>query len=542
VERGTAETADNGARVPHGYLRTADLLGALSLAADLAVGLPAEHAVRSCYIGMRVAEQLDVPAAQLPDVYYAHLLMDIGCTAWTSQLAGSVLSDDIEARRQLVFAADPNNPLAMLGWLAEYMAPGEPPLARVKRGVRFAVHGREFAREGFRNTCEVARRFAQRLGMSEMVQQALLSVFEQWDGGGPRATRGEAIPLTSRIVYATSFIEAFHSIGGREAAVRVARQRHGKAFDPSVADAFLAVCERSGFWENLEQESLWETVLALEPISPHRYLPEARLEDVALAFADFADLKSSYSVGHSRRVGELAERLARRLALAEPEVTVVRRAALMHDVGLAAVPSLILDKPQATLTQVEWERLRLHPYHAERILSRVPALAPVVPLVAAHHERPDGRGYYRGLSGAQIPLGAQLIAAADTFDELTHDAAARPALEPVAALAQLQREAGSVLSAAAVGALAGELGMSGAGPGNSAANRPGQRPWPAGLSGREVEILRLLARGLSRRELARQLVLSEHTVRHHLEHIYNKLGVSTRVAATLFAVEHDLLA
>jgi len=238
----------------------------------------------------------------------------------------------------------------------------------------------------------------------------------------------------------------------------------------------------------------------------------------------------------------MAERLARRLALPEVEVTVVRRAALVHDVGLAAIPSLILDKPRATLTQVEWERLRLHPYHAERILSRVPALAPLVPLVAAHHERPDGRGYYRGVFGSQIPLGAGIIAVADSFDELTHDAAERAALEPAAALAQLQREAGSGLSPAAVDALARELGNNGtASAGVAVTSRPARQQWPAGLSDREVEIVRLLARGLRRKELAGQLFLSEHTVRHHLEHIYNKLGVSTRVGATLFAIEHDLL-
>lgn len=192
----------NETEAPAGSLRTADLLCALSLAADLAVGLPAEHAVRSCYIGMRIAEHLGLPPDQRADVYYAHLLMDVGCTAWTSQLAGSILSDDIEARRQLVFSPEPNNPFAMLGWLAAYMAPDAPALTRVKRGLNFALHGRAFARDGFRNTCEVAHRFAERLGMSA-VQEALLSVFEQWDGGGPHELRGELIPLTSRIVYST---------------------------------------------------------------------------------------------------------------------------------------------------------------------------------------------------------------------------------------------------------------------------------------------------------------------------------------------------
>lgn len=525
---------------PPGQLRTADLLGALSLAADLAVGLPAEHAVRACFIGMRIADQLALEEAQRADIYYAHLLMDVGCTAWTSQLANALLGDEIEARKEMVFAADPASTKAKLGWMAEYVAPGAPAATRVRRGVEFALTGKSFAREGFRNTCEVAHRFAQRLGMSEAVQQALLSVFEQWDGGGPNAMRGVAIPLTSRIVYATSFLEAFHSSGGREAAVRVAHQRGGKAFDPEVAGAFLAVCRQPQFWEQLEQESVWPVVQAMEPDSPYRYLPEGRLEDVALAFADFADLKSVYSAGHSRRVAETAAQIARGMALPEREVSTVRLAALMHDVGLVAVPSFTLNRPQAKLTQVEWERLRLHPYHAERILSGVPVFAPMLPLVAAHHERPDGRGYHRGLSGNDIPLGARIIAVADSFDDLTHEAAERAALEPVAALTRMRAEGGTGLDRDVLEALARELGE-GPATGTRGSRSPARQKWPAGLTDREVEILRLLARGLGRKQLARELVLSEHTVRHHMEHVYNKLGVSTRVGATLFAVEHDLL-
>lgn len=514
-------------------------MGALSLAADLAVGLPAEHAVRSCYIGMCIADQLGLRPDQRADVYYAHLLMDVGCTAWTSQLAASILSDDIEARKQLVFSPDPANPLAMLGWLATHMAPEAPALTRMTRSLNFALRGRAFAREGFRNTCEVARRFAERLDMSEPVQEALLSVFEQWDGGGPHTLRGERIPLTSRIVYATSFLEVFHDSGGPETAVRLARQRRGRAFDPAVTDAFLSLAERPAFWEDLEQDSVWTLVLAMEPPSPHRYLRAERLEDVALAFADFADLKSPYLAGHSRRVAELAGRMARRMGLPVEEVSTVRRAGFMHDIGLVTVPSFTLDKPRGRLTQVEWERLRLNPYHGERILLRVPALRPILPLVAAHHERPDGRGYHRGLVGSRIPLGARIIAVADSFDELTHDGADRAALEPPAALARLRAEAGTGLCADSIDALGRELSADG--PASAGAERGGRRRWPAGPSDREVEIMRLLARGSSRRQVAETLFLSEHTVRHHVEHIYDKLGVSTRVAVALFAIEHDLL-
>ena len=419
------------------------------------------------------------------------------------------------------------------------MAAGQPAHVRARQLLAFALHGKEGMREGFRNTCEVAGRFAQRLGMPEVVQTALLSVHEQWDGSGPTGARGEMVPIISRIVYATSFLEAFHHIGGRAAAIGLAQQRRGKAFDPSVVDAFLSIASEEVFWEGLEQESVWTTVLALEPQSPYRYIQEEKVEGVALSFGDFADLKSFYSAGHSRRVGDLAERMAGRMRLPSAEVPTIRRAALMHDLGLVDVPSFALRKPHEQLTQVEWEQLRLHPYHAERILSYVPALAPVVPLVAAHHERLDGRGYYRGLSGSQIPLGARIIAVADRFDELSHDTPDQPALDPEETLKRMSDEVGHALCPDAFEALAQELRADGSAILTRRKSHPPE--WPAGLTDREVEILRLLAKGLSRNEVAEQLFLSEHTVRHHLEHIYNKVGVSTRVGATLFAVEHDLL-
>ncbi len=521
---------------PPGYLRTADLMAALSLASDLAVGLPAEHAVRSCFIAMCVADQMHLPADQRVDVYYAELLMDAGCTAWTSQLAGAILSDEIAARREFVFQRNARDPVEVFGWVRDHVASGASVPRRVRYGLQFALQGREFVREGFRNTCEVAQRFAARLGMSEAVQAALLSVFEQWDGSGPSGRRGDAIPLTSRIVYATSFFEAIHQFGGPDAALDLARRKRGTAFDPAVVDAFLAVTRQPGFWPELEQESLWAQVIALEPRSPRQFVRAEQLEDVALAFADFADLKSPFTAGHSRRVGDLAHAIALRLGLPESQVTTTRQAALLHDVGLAAVPSYTLDRPRDKLSQAEHEMLRLHPYHAERIFARVPALAPLVPLVASHHERMDGRGYYRGLAGEQIPVGARIIAVADAFDELTHEAPDRAAVDVDGALSRLQDDAGVGLWPDAVAALREELGATGL-----PQARRKSAAQPAGLTDREVEILRMLARGMSRRQIADELVISQHTVRHHLEHIYAKVGVGTRVAAALFAVEHDLI-
>jgi HD-GYP domain-containing protein (c-di-GMP phosphodiesterase class II)/DNA-binding CsgD family transcriptional regulator len=512
------------------HLRTADLLGALSLASDLALGLPAEHVLRSCYIGMRVAEQLNVPPGEQVHVYYAELLMDAGCTAWTSQLATFLLGDEIAARQRYVFFVDPNNPLAMLGWVREHVAVDASVPRRARRAMEFAMHGREFAREGFRNTCEVAGRFAVRLGMPDGVRQALLSVFEHWDGHGPRGTRGASIPLAARIVYASSFFEVFDRLGGREAAVRLARRKRGSAFDPAVVDAFLKLADSEQFWADLEQDSVWSIVQAMEPPSDHNLVSADQLDEVALAFADFADLKLPGALGHSRRVADLAERLGRRAVLPRRDVATLRLAGLLHDLGLVAVPSHTLAKPRPQLSQAEWERVRLHPYHAERILARVPALAAAAALVAAHHERFDGQGYPHGTPAARLSLEARLLVTADRYDELSQDGRDREQV-----LAEMAGEAGQALCPQAFSVLSQELGSAGA-------PAPPKPPRPAGLSEREVEILRLLAGGCSRREIADDLVLSEHTVRHHLEHIYTKLGVETRVAAALFAVEHGLVA
>lgn len=238
------------------------------------------------------------------------------------------MGDEIDARRDLYFFTDRGSPVEVMNWLREYMAVGAPAHVRVRQSIDFALHGKDSLREAFRNTCEVAKRFAQRLGMSEEVQTALLSVFELWDGGGPNGARGDLVPITSRIVYATSFLGAFHHMGGRQAAIHLAEQRRGKAFDPTVVDAFLSLSKDDRFWEGLERESVWRTVLAMEPQSPHRYLREEKLEDVALAFADFTDLKSFYTAGHSRGVGDLAEGMARQMRLPPGEAAVTRRRAI----------------------------------------------------------------------------------------------------------------------------------------------------------------------------------------------------------------------
>jgi HD-GYP domain-containing protein (c-di-GMP phosphodiesterase class II) len=275
-------------------------------------------------------------------------------------------------------------------------------------------------------------------------------------------------------------------------------------------------------------------VLSQEPESELATVGEDRLDDVALAFADFIDLKSPFAASHSRRVGRITEQIATLMGCLPAEVVLFRRAGLMHDLGLVAVPAHVLNKPEARLSQAERELLRLHPYHGERILSRVPLMADFVPLVGAHHERIDGGGYFRGLRERDIPMGARIVAVASRLDELTHDAPEQPGLPLADALARLDGEAGAALDREVVHALRACLGR-------ATEDHRSTRQWPAGLTDREVEVLRLVARGLTRSQVAARLAITESTVKHHLEHIYGKIDTSTRVGATLFAMEHDLI-
>jgi HD-GYP domain-containing protein (c-di-GMP phosphodiesterase class II) len=231
-------------------------------------------------------------------------------------------------------------------------------------------------------------------------------------------------------------------------------------------------------------------------------------------------------------VAALAEQAADWLGLAATEVAALRRAALLHDLGRAGVPNGIWERA-GPLSSVDWERVRLHAYHTERILARSPILAPLAPIAGMHHERQDGSGYHRQARAAAIPLPARLLAAADVYQALRQarpHRAARPAL--VAADCLLAEARSGRLDDQAVAAVL------------AAAGHPAPRPrrsWPCELTDREVDVLRLVARGCSTRQIAQQLVISPKTADHHIQHVYAKIGVSTRAAATMFALEHDLL-
>jgi DNA-binding CsgD family transcriptional regulator len=332
-----------------------------------------------------------------------------------------------------------------------------------------------------------------------------------------------------RVVQLALDAELFFRLGGIEAAVVMARQRARGAHDPAIVERFCRHAPH--LLAGLEREAAWEMALAAEP-GPRPRLSAAQLDTAARAIADFIGLQSPHLAGHASGVAELAAGAARGLGLPEADVVAVRRAGWLQDLGRLAVSAGIWGKP-GPLSDGEWERVRLYPYYTERILARPKALAPLGALAALHHERLDGSGYHRGLAAPALPLPARVLAAADVYQALTDPRPHRPARPAGEAADALRREvrAGRIDAEAANAVLAAA--------GHRVRSR--RRGWPAGLTEREVEVLRLVARGLSNREMAQRLGLSERTVHHHIQHIYDKLGVSTRAAATLYAMQHNLL-
>jgi HD-GYP domain-containing protein (c-di-GMP phosphodiesterase class II) len=263
---------------------------------------------------------------------------------------------------------------------------------------------------------------------------------------------------------------------------------------------------------------------------PQPVVDEKQLDACLSAIADFADLKSMWTIGHSRSVAQLAERAAAEAGLAAAEVQLLRRAALVHDIGRVAVPVRVWAKP-GPLTRDEQERVRLHAYHSERVLDSAAGLRPLARLAGSHGERIDGSGYHRGSRAGDLPLTAWLLAAADCYQAMREPRAHRAARPAAAAADELYREAADGrLASEAVNAVLTAAGQP---------RRP--LPLPAGLSEREGEVLGLIARGLTTKQVARRLGISPKTCDHHIQRLYAKLGVSTRAGATLFALEHGLV-
>jgi HD-GYP domain-containing protein (c-di-GMP phosphodiesterase class II) len=456
------------------------------------------------------------------------LLRWIGCTSHAHELA-NFFDDEIAAQRRGAFL-DFASPREMMREAIRHAGEGRPPFRRLQTVAQVLASGPRIAASSYRASCEVGMRIAGEIGLGEAVQRSLGAVFERWDGKGwPNGVARDAIPLSARIANVAHDAVNFSSERGLDHALTVLRRRSGSMHDPALVSSFCG--EAAKLMQESEQEASWENILECEP-SPADVVPPGRIDDALRATADFADLKDPHTVGHSRGVAEVATSAAKLLDLPASDVQLVWRAALLHDLGRVGIPNGIWGKP-ARLTEPEWERVRLHPYFVERATARCPMLAPYGQVAAMHHERLDGSGYHRGSSAGQLGTTARLLAAADAYHAMTEPRAYRSALDDATAKTRLREEvrAGRLdgKSADAVLAAAGHR------------VRRTRQDWPAGLSTREVEVLREAVRGASNHQIAERLHISERTVEHHLSHTYTKIGVSSRAAAALFAAQNDLL-
>jgi HD-GYP domain-containing protein (c-di-GMP phosphodiesterase class II) len=504
-------------------VRLAELVASLSLATDLGLGQPMEHSIRQTRIALRLADRLGLGEEDRIATYYTGLLVNVYCHSDAYEQA-RWFGDDIRLKAD-TYVTDMETVRGLL-LIMRRLGAGESGLARARTIAAFPAQGWREIDRILHTHCTLQSEFAARVGLSAPVCEALLRTYERWDGRGvPDGLPGDQIPLPSRIVSLANVVEVHHRAGGIDAARAVARERSGGEFDPNLVEL---LCSDAGeLLSGLDSDTTWRDVIDAEP-GLARFVRGDALDDVLEAMADLVDMKSPHLAGHSRGVANLAAEAA---GVAGEDVRVLRRAGLVHDLGRLGVSNAIWDKP-GPLTASEFERVRLHPYLTDRMLAGLAALAPVRTLAARHHERLDGSGYPLGLSAAELSPADRLLAAADVYHAMTEPRPHRPALDGRRAAAQLRIEVGAGrLDGDAVNAVLKAAGH----------RAPARRMWPAGLTTREVEVLRLLARGQSNKQIAAALVVTPKTVSTHVEHIYSKLGVSSRAQATLFAIQHGLL-
>lgn len=500
-------------------VRRAEVAGVLAMAADIGMGQPGDQAWRSAALAVTLARALGWPPDLVARAHAVALTRHAGCTA-DSPLAVSAFGNEVRAREWLA-AADFGKPLDVIGLVIRKHGEGLPVLTRA-RMVATALAGMRSLYGTAISHCEVSRQLAARLGFPPDVQHALTMVFERWDNRGvPGNASGEAVDPAARLTLFAHDVEVFYRLAGTDAVLEMVQARRGGAFEPALVDLFLR--DAPGFLQTLDAPSPWAAMLEAEPDPV--WLDEAALDEALGGLADFADLRCAWTGGHSRGVAELAAAAAAGAGL---EPTTLRRAGWLHDLGRVAVSASAWDKP-GPLNDSELELVRTHAWHGDRCLARATSLSPYAALATSAHERSDASGYFRGVR--PVSRGAAILAAADVYHALREDRPHRTAHAPDAAARLVEAEvvAGRLERAAVDAVLA-------------AAGQPvPKRAHPHDLTEREVEVLCLVARGRSNKQVAQRLGVSPKTIDNHVQHIYEKIGVSTRSGATIFAMRHGLL-
>jgi HD-GYP domain-containing protein (c-di-GMP phosphodiesterase class II) len=521
-------TAGNTFRVTSPVpLRFAEVAGALAVAQDHCFGQPPGSQQRGCLIAMRMCDALGASAGERSTVYWTALLRYLGCTGHAHEVA-VVFGDDITARSRS-FEWDPTNPYELAKELFAHAARQQRGVARLRAVASVLAGGRKAAEMNFRTGCEVAEVLALRLGVDNTVRDALAHTFERWNGAGfPHRVREAAIPVAARLSLVARDFEVLARVHGNEGACAVLSRRSGRSYDPELVGVVTGIASET--MEYLAKIDPWDESLSVA-VDDHP-LEDEDLDNALEVVADFADLKSPFTAGHSRGVAELAAAAGAASGLGAADQQTLRRAGLLHDIGRCAVTNAIWDKP-GTLTRDERDVVETHSLRSEQLWRRCPGLSSLLGPIGHHHERADGTGYHRGVHASQLPLSSRILAAADCFHALTEIRPHRPAQSPE----QAARTVHVLATEGQLDSVAADAVLAGAGHATSRRRSGG----PAALTAREVDVLVLIARGCTTKQVATELSISPKTADTHVQHIYNKIGASTRGAAALFAMQHGLI-
>jgi HD-GYP domain-containing protein (c-di-GMP phosphodiesterase class II) len=426
---------------PPDSVRVSELLAALSFSLDLTEGQPMGHALRSCLIGMRLGERAGLSLFERRDLYYALILKDAGCSSNSARVFSLFGGDDRVAKHDLK-RVDWSNYLRAAKYAMAHASPGAAWFVRARRIAALAKAGPRLATELVATRCERGADVLTRLGLGVRSAEAVRSLDEHWDGSGqPKGISGAEIPMLSRILCLAQTIEPFLMTDGPHAALDVVRSRSGRWFDPHLSLACEGLEDDLAAWAALDETGLHDAVREAEPGGAALLAGPGTVDRVAHGFAEVIDAKSPFTAQHSHRMAAVALKIAERLGIDAETRRDLERAALLHDLGKLSVPNSILDKP-GPLSAAEWEVVRMHPYYTLRILNQIHGFEPLAEVAAAHHERIDGRGYFRGLRGDQLVLEARILATADVFDALTAARPYRPALPEEVALRMMERDRG----------------------------------------------------------------------------------------------------
>ena len=514
-------------------VRRADFLMALAFATDLATGHSRDFALRSCVLGMRIADLAGLDPEMRRGVWHQALLRYIGCNADTHLLA-SAFGDEIALRRELASTNMGNKPElreVLLRAITRNYA-GLPPTEQAEAIARGIAEALQVSVPILSGHCEVAQRIAERIGLPDAVRENLSQLYERWDGGGlPRGLSGEAVKLPVRVITLAQEAIAVSEVHGHEGMKDIIRGRAGGGYEVALAELFLANADQ--LMVGIDQPVDRPTILSLEP-EPHSMLNEDGCEEAFLAIADMIDMRMPFTFGHSRAVAALTEAACKRAGLPVADTRAAKWAAYTHDIGELAVPVSTWMRA-GPLSERERDAAHLHPYHGERALASLGGAEgkAIAGLVLRHHERLDGSGYHRQVKANDLSPPSRVLAAAEAFQTAREARPHRPAMSDTAAAAMLRGAVkdGKLCSEAVEAVL-------------TVAGQPARRASGetiAGLTPREIEVLRLIAAGHTAKEAARLLEISPKTADNHIQSLYSKIGVKTRAAAALFALERGMV-